>query len=216
MRIAVRQGRPQSGYGTEAAQEVHRHLKDQMSKTVTRGHILVIGSQTPWIEAILLELGAAKITTVDYTPIECHHPDIETITPEDFSKRFLQNPNLLYDGVVTFSSVEHSGLGRYGDALNPWGDLITMAKAWCVTRPGGRLLIAVPSGYDSVYFNTHKLYGPIQFSHLFANWNVVYTEAKMFKDGIRTKERDLPCTPGFMCYQPVHILEKEKEFVDLP
>ena len=216
MRIAVRQGRPHSGYGTEAAQEVHRHLKDQMSKTVTRGHILVIGSQTPWIEAILLELGAAKITTVDYTPIECHHPDIETITPEDLSKRFLQNPNLLFDGVVTFSSVEHSGLGRYGDALNPWGDLITMAKAWCVTRPGGRLLIAVPSGYDSVYFNTHKLYGPIQFSHLFANWNVVYTEAKMFKDGIRTKERDLPCTPGFMCYQPVHILEKEKEFVDLP
>ena len=24
-----------------------------------------------------------------------------------------------FDAVVTFSSVEHSGLGRYGDGLNP-------------------------------------------------------------------------------------------------
>ena len=34
-----------------------------------------------------------------------------------------------FDAVVTFSSVEHSGLGRYFDMINPWGDLLTMAKA---------------------------------------------------------------------------------------
>ena len=28
-----------------------------------------------------------------------------------------------YDCVASFSSVEHSGLGRYGDELNPFGDL---------------------------------------------------------------------------------------------
>ena len=37
---------------------------------------------------------------------------------------------LLFDLIVTYSSLEHSGLGRYGDSLNPWADLITMAKAW--------------------------------------------------------------------------------------
>jgi hypothetical protein len=42
--------------------------------------------------------------------------------------------------IVTFSSVEHSGLGRYGDALNPWGDIIAIARAWCVTKQGGALL----------------------------------------------------------------------------
>ena len=45
---------------------------------------------------------------------------------------------------MTFSSVEHSGLGRYGDALNPWGDILTIAKALCVTREGGSLTIGVP------------------------------------------------------------------------
>ena len=38
--------------------------------------------------------------------------------------------------MVTFSSIEHSGLGRYGDSLNPWGDLITMAQSWCLLKPG--------------------------------------------------------------------------------
>ncbi len=30
--------------------------------------------------------------------------------------------------MVSFSSLEHSGLGRYGDQLNPHGDLIAMAR----------------------------------------------------------------------------------------
>jgi hypothetical protein len=125
------------------------------------------------------------------------------------SQKFLETSGLSFDGVVTFSSLEHSGLGRYGDALNPWGDLISMAKAWCLTKPGGKLLIGVPVGYDAVYFNMHRMYGPVQLSHMFANWKIDYTEAKMFKDGMRTKDEDLPCTPKEMCYQPIHILEKE-------
>lgn len=68
-RASVRRGQPMSGYGTEAALDVERHLRDHMTDVVVGGHILVIGSQTPWIEAILLELGVQNITTVDYTPI---------------------------------------------------------------------------------------------------------------------------------------------------
>ena len=52
--------------------------------------------------------------------------------------------------MVTFSSLEHSGLGRYGDQLNPWGDLITMAKAWCVVKPGGQALVGVSTGPDTI------------------------------------------------------------------
>ena len=78
----------------------------------------------------------------------------------------------LFDGIVTFSSVEHSGLGRYGDALNPWGDFITFARAWCVTRIGGSLTIAVPyiSENDALLFNAHGVYGTIRYSYLTANW----------------------------------------------
>jgi hypothetical protein len=57
--------------------------------------------------------------------------------------------------------------------LNPWGDLITMARAWCLVKPGGRALVGVPSGPDIVVFNSHRIYGPVAYSHLFANWEQV-------------------------------------------
>ena len=100
---------------------------------VQDGHVLVIGSQSPWIETILIELGAAKITTLEYDEIRTDHPKIETTTPENLRQAFLKGNVPTFDAMVTFSSLENSGLGRYGDSLNPWGDLITIAKAWCLT-----------------------------------------------------------------------------------
>ena len=43
---------------------------------------------------------------------------IETMTPDVFKQKFNEGTLGLFDVIVTFSSVEHSGLGRYGDALN--------------------------------------------------------------------------------------------------
>ncbi len=81
-----------------------------------------------------------------------------------------------FDAVATFSSVEHSGLGRYGDAFNPWGDLQAVARAWCVTKAGGYLLLGVPtqdSDEDVLVWNAHRIYGSFWYSHLAANWHQV-------------------------------------------
>jgi len=75
-------------------------------------HVLVIGSQTPWIETILLKKGAKNITTFDYVKIQSDHPQVEVLTPDEMSKSFLQK-RIKYDAMITFSSLEHSGLGRY-------------------------------------------------------------------------------------------------------
>ena len=105
-------------------------------------------------------------------------------------------------------------INRYGDSLNPWSDLITMAKAWCLMKPRGRALIGVPTGFDAVAFNANKVYGPLQLSHLFANWNQIYTEAKMYKDGMNTMVEDIPCNEKMAhlhpmsCYEPLYVLEK--------
>jgi hypothetical protein len=34
-------------------------------------------------------------------------------------------------------------LGRYGDALNPWGDILTIARAWCVSSPAAKARIVL-------------------------------------------------------------------------
>jgi hypothetical protein len=42
----------------------------------------VIGSILPWIEAILIHLGAEKVTTLEYAEIKNEHPKLNPITPE--------------------------------------------------------------------------------------------------------------------------------------
>ena len=75
-------------------------------------NILVIGSTRPWIEAILLYEGARNITTLEYNPYPTNHQSIRTISPGDFARLVNQSEAPLFDAMVTFSSLEHSGLGR--------------------------------------------------------------------------------------------------------
>jgi SAM-dependent methyltransferase len=55
--------------------------------------------------------------------------------------------------------VEHVGLGRYGEPLDPDGDLKAAAELQRVVADGGRLLFVVPVGRPRVVFNAHRVYG---------------------------------------------------------
>jgi SAM-dependent methyltransferase len=54
--------------------------------------------------------------------------------------------------------VEHVGLGRYGDRLDPQGDHKAMSELTRVLAPGGALLFVVPVGRPRLRFNAHRIY----------------------------------------------------------
>ena len=58
---------------------------------------------------------------------------------------------------------------RYGDVLDPWGDLRVMAQMQCVTTPDASFFIGVPFGLDRIAWNAHRYYGPGRLPQLFAN-----------------------------------------------
>ena len=60
------------------------------------------------------------------------HPRIRTRTNADFQR----DPEVM-DGWIQYSSLEHAGLGAYGDEVNPWADRQWMAMMWCATKPSG-------------------------------------------------------------------------------
>ena len=86
------------------------------------------------------------MVTLEYAPIESDHPQLEILKPSKFRSRYIDGTLGLFDAVVSFSSLEHAGLGRYGDALNPWGDILEVARAWCVTKYDGALILGVMHG----------------------------------------------------------------------
>jgi SAM-dependent methyltransferase len=56
--------------------------------------------------------------------------------------------------------IEHVGLGRYGDSLNPEGSQLAAAELQRVLQPGGRLFLSVPVGRERVCFNAHRVHAP--------------------------------------------------------
>lgn len=64
--------------------------------------------------------------------------------------------------------VEHVGLGRYGDPLDPNGDLKAIDELKRVLAPGGTLLFVVPVGRPRIMFNAHRIYSFDQIAGYFA------------------------------------------------
>lgn len=56
--------------------------------------------------------------------------------------------------------IEHVGLGRYGDALDPDGPGKAARELARVLAPGGRLYLSVPVGRERVCFNAHRVFAP--------------------------------------------------------
>lgn len=54
--------------------------------------------------------------------------------------------------------VEHIGLGRYGDRLDPNGDITAMKELERVLKKTGHLLFVVPVGKPRIQFNAHRIY----------------------------------------------------------
>jgi hypothetical protein len=79
----------------------------------------------------------------------------------------------MYDSTITISSLEHSGLGRYGDPLDPDGDLKAMKVLLDRTKVGGLCFLAVPMGKDQILWNAHRVYGRLRFPLLTEGWEVV-------------------------------------------
>jgi len=69
--------------------------------------------------------------------------------------------------------VEHIGLGRYGDPLDPCGDLKAMAELQRVVAADGTLLFVVPVGAPRTCFNAHRIYSYDQILTAFADLKLV-------------------------------------------
>lgn len=168
------QGKLSGNYGINNTNALRDALKH--SPGVKDGRVLVIGSVKPWAEACVLEAGAREIVTLEYGKIVSEIPNVKTMVPYEFRMAYLNNTLGEFDAVVTYSSIEHSGLGRYGDALNPWGDIIAIARGWCVTKDGGSLTIGVEynNNLDYIRFNADRCYGKIRYPYLTTNWKQFY------------------------------------------
>jgi GT2 family glycosyltransferase/tetratricopeptide (TPR) repeat protein len=68
--------------------------------------------------------------------------------------------------------VEHIGLGRYGDPIDPDGDLKAIEELKRVVSPSGQLLFVVPIGKPKLVFNAHRIYSYDQIVRYFEGFYI--------------------------------------------
>jgi hypothetical protein len=69
--------------------------------------------------------------------------------------------------------VEHVGLGRYGDPLNPFGTRQACAELARVLAPSGNLYFSTPVGHPRVCFNAHRIHSSQQILDYFPGLELV-------------------------------------------
>jgi len=165
---ALVRGRQEAYYGA-----VDTRLYAVLDRHPIKGKsVVIMGSLEPMYEVVASVFGASKVTTVEYGSRLVEDPRFEVITPAQ-----LLSSGRTFDVAFSISSFEHDGLGRYGDPLDPQGDLKAMAYLRDrVLKPGGVLFLAMPTGQDIIEFNAHRIYGKHRFPVLTEGWTLVDSE----------------------------------------
>lgn len=101
----------------------------------------------------------------DYRPADISLPNFESDFC-DLNKLLFSDNSIL--SLSCMHVIEHIGLGRYGDDLNPVGDINACSELARVVAPGGNLIIVLPVGKPNLFFNAHRVYSLDQVNQMFS------------------------------------------------
>ncbi|MCX5900060.1 MAG: DUF268 domain-containing protein [Proteobacteria bacterium] len=92
----------------------------------------------------------------DYRPAPLNLENLESGAADLLSLPF---PDASVASLSCMHVAEHIGLGRYGDPLDPQGDLKAMGELFRILSPGGQLLFVAPVGGEArIQYNAHRVY----------------------------------------------------------
>jgi SAM-dependent methyltransferase len=71
------------------------------------------------------------------------------------------------ESISSLCVIEHIGLGRYGDPLDPEGTQKAAQELSRVLAPGGNLYVSAPCGRSYIAFNAHRSFDKEEFINFF-------------------------------------------------
>ena len=100
----------------------------------------------------------------DYRPAEVRLQNLECKKGDLTAIPF---PDNSVESISCMHTIEHVGLGRYGDRIDPDGDKKATKELERVVKKGGTLIFVAPIGKPRICFNAHRIYSYEQVLGLF-------------------------------------------------
>ncbi len=98
------------------------------------------------------------VTVVDVRPLHATVSGLSFI--QSNATHLTEVPDNSVDSLSSLHAVEHFGLGRYGDPIEPEACYQALGSFARVLAPGGRLYLSVPVGQERVEFNAQRVFKP--------------------------------------------------------
>ena len=147
-------------------EEVVRYLTESDSRIVEtplifksipldKKRILDIGCRYSTLSIQLASLGH-EVHGIDINNYKRKHPNFYFRKADIIKSKYRKN---YFDIVISLSTVEHIGLGRYGDKKDTKGDIKAIKEIYRITKPGGQILITLPFGkpIDTEWYRVYNM-----------------------------------------------------------
>jgi hypothetical protein len=142
-------------YFYQGAWLARRVIATKVSKHVDIGSsVLTISVLSAQIETVF----------VDYRPLKVSLPGLTSIAGNILDLPF---PDDSIDSLSCLHVIEHIGLGRYGDPIDPSGSIKAALELQRIVSRGGNIFLSVPIGRERVCFNAHRVHSAMTVLTLF-------------------------------------------------
>lgn len=101
------------------------------------------------------------------------------------------------ESVSCMHTIEHIGLGRYGDVLDANADITAINQLQRITKQGGNILFVTPVGKQKIEFNAHRIY----------SYQLIL---EMFNQCTLKEFSLIPDTGGLIENAPSELVEKQQ------
>lgn len=105
-----------------------------------------------------------RVTYVDIRPLSLAHRNLECLSGSILDLPFVDNS---LETLSCLHVLEHIGLGRYGDPVEPGAYIRAAGELARVVKPGGVLLLSTPVGKQRLCFDAHRVFDPQTIIDLF-------------------------------------------------
>ena len=132
-----------------------------------REHVDVGSSLAGFISHILV---FCRVCYVDIRPLNLNLDGFEFLKGSIMDMPFEDNS---IPSLSCLHVIEHIGLGRYGDPLEPEGYICAAKELMRVLKPGGLLLLGTPVGRERLCFDAHRIFDPETIINIFLGLSLV-------------------------------------------
>ena len=114
-----------------------------------------IGSRIDGFVSHLLSF--RPVTVIDIRPLSSNVEGL-TFTQGNIAKLDYNDESI--ESLSCLHALEHIGLGRYNDEIDPYGWVKGLNELQRVLRIGGKLYLGIPIGTQTLCFNAHRIFDP--------------------------------------------------------